>query len=297
MRSILSIGALMVLLGLPAVSPGATAELVAVAGGFDVIVDTDAQLQILTVGIRTADGCSDCTFLFDNQRLVDGGLQGAEFLNPLVTEGADPKIGLEKVGSFSVSGEGAGVDFLTVQASTLAGGVIPESQAGPLNGTTEFRFRLGTLQTAATTPEFVPNEELAPVVGNLQFRVFSNGGGGPGPDADMDGALDADDNCPFEPNNSGGDVQLDSDGDGTGDACECGNVDRSTDVDIFDALMIAQGTLSPPIVPITHPRACDCDGSGGCDIFDALHVAKASLEPPMVSILQSCPAATMAPGD
>jgi hypothetical protein len=61
--------------------------------------------------------------------------------------------------------------------------------------------------------------------------------------------------------------------------------------------MIAQGTLSPPIVPITHPRACDCDGSGGCDIFDALHVAKASLEPPMVSILQSCPAATMAPGD
>ncbi len=297
MRSFAAPIALIALFAAPLDTRGATAELVSVAGGFDLMIDTDGQLQIVTVGIRTPDGCADCTFEFDGQRLVDGGLQGPEFLNALVIPGGGSKSGLEKVGSFSVSGEDAGVDFLTVQGSTLAAGVIPDSQTGPLNGPMELRFRRGTLQTAAEEPAFVPTEDLLPVVGNLTFRVFATGGGGPGPDADMDGRLDSEDNCPFEPNGTGPDAQLDSDGDGIGDACECGNVDGSTAVDIFDALAIAQGTLSPPISPIPHPRACDCDGSGDCDIFDALRVAQATLEPPLTTITQLCPAATMAPGD
>ena len=129
------------------------------------------------------------------------------------------------------------------------------------------------------------------------------------PDADGDGIPDTAglapcqsgqtvgcaDNCPFEPNN-GGSPQTDTDGDGRGDACECGNADGSTAVNIFDALHIAQGTLSPPLVTILHPRACDADGSGSCDIFDALRVAQATLRPPLAGLVQQCDAATVFPG-
>jgi hypothetical protein len=88
---------------------------------------------------------------------------------------------------------------------------------------------------------------------------------------------------------------MDSDGNGRGDLCECGNADSNTSVDIFDALVIAQGTLTPPLVVIPHPRACDADGSGSCDIFDALKVAQATLTPPLTTIVQGCDAATVPP--
>ncbi|MEE8557925.1 MAG: hypothetical protein V3T14_08575 [Myxococcota bacterium] len=103
--------------------------------------------------------------------------------------------------------------------------------------------------------------------------------------------VDCADNCRFEPNN-GDSPQADSDGNGRGDACECGNADLSTAVDIFDALHIAQGTLTPPLTTILHPRACDADGNGTCDIFDALRVAQATLTPPLAEIVQLCDAAT-----
>ena len=139
--------------------------------------------------------------------------------------------------------------------------------------------------------------------GNLLSRVVSE-------DRDGDGvffaggansctggnATECEDNCPFEPNNSGDDVQRGSDDDGRGDACECGNVDKNTAVNIFDALLIAQGTLVPPLATMIHPRACDVDGSGTCNIFDALRVAQGTLVPPLAEIVQECEAATTPPG-
>ncbi|MEE8558510.1 MAG: dockerin type I domain-containing protein [Myxococcota bacterium] len=100
-------------------------------------------------------------------------------------------------------------------------------------------------------------------------------------------------NCPFQPNSevdAFGPPQRDTDGDGQGDLCECGNTDGSTAVDIFDALSIAQGTLTPPIAAMANPRACDVDGNGSCDIFDALRVAQATLTPPIAPIVEACPA-------
>ena len=171
--------------------------------------------------------------------------------------------------------------------------------------------------------------ELAPSVGSIEnIAAFGEDGSGElyivdrgsgtngeiyriGDDSDGDGVPDGDgivgekslapcttgqtagcdDNCPFEPNASGEDMQRDSDGNGRGDACECGNVDRNTTLDIFDALHIAQGTLTPPLVEMIHPRACDADGNGTCDIFDALRVAQATLVPPLDQIVQECEAA------
>ena len=68
-------------------------------------------------------------------------------------------------------------------------------------------------------------------------------------------------------------------------------------MDIFDALHIAQGMLTPPLVQMSDPRACDADGDGVCDIFDALRVAQATLSPPLAEIVQGCPAATVPPID
>ncbi|MEE8556267.1 MAG: hypothetical protein V3T14_00095, partial [Myxococcota bacterium] len=133
---------------------------------------------------------------------------------------------------------------------------------------------------------------------------------GPGQDSDGDGVLDfngpacptgqtqgCSDNCQFQPNNTDGNVQRDSNSDGVGDSCDCGNTDESQAVDIFDALNIAQATLTPPQATMNNPRACDSDGSGGCDIFDALRVAQATLTPPQATILDECPAfAGPAPG-
>ena len=138
--------------------------------------------------------------------------------------------------------------------------------------------------------------------GNLLGRVVSEDrdgdgvfiGGGTNP-CTSGNATECEDNCPFEPNNGGDDIQRDSDGNGRGDACECGNADRSTRVDIFDALHIAQGTLTPPLVEMIHLRACDADGNGKGDIFDALRVAQATLSPPLAEIVQECEAATVAP--
>ena len=67
-------------------------------------------------------------------------------------------------------------------------------------------------------------------------------------------------------------------------------------MNIFDALMIAQGTLVPPLVVITNPRACDVDGNAACNIFDALRVAQATLQPPLAQIVQQCQAATVPRG-
>jgi hypothetical protein len=150
---------------------------------------------------------------------------------------------------------------------------------------------------------------LFSVLGDQRWYEGTGTSGPPVPtDSDADGIPDSaglpcatgqtlgcSDNCRFEPNNAGDDVQRDTDDNGRGDSCECGNADRSTTLDIFDALHIAQGTLSPPLVTLIHPRGCDSDGTGFCDIFDALRVAQATLSPPIAEIVQECDAATVAP--
>jgi hypothetical protein len=80
-------------------------------------------------------------------------------------------------------------------------------------------------------------------------------------------AIDCDDNCPYVPNVE----QADTDGNGLGDACQCGDVNGDGLTNVVDALKIARGEVlsGDP----NRPR-CDVNGDGLCNVTDALRIAR-----------------------
>lgn len=82
-----------------------------------------------------------------------------------------------------------------------------------------------------------------------------------GADLDNDGFEDTLDSCPNVANSS----QADSDADGVGDACECGDADESGRLQSADAALIQSCRAGLASCP---PR-CDVNGDGACDTRDA----------------------------
>jgi hypothetical protein len=91
-----------------------------------------------------------------------------------------------------------------------------------------------------------------------------------GPDRDGDGIGDDFDKCPFVPNNAGLDIQRDTDKNGIGDACQCGDVTGEGITNTLDAFEIAEGDIVEG-----HPYfdRCDVNGDGVCNVTDALQIA------------------------
>jgi uncharacterized protein (DUF1800 family) len=86
----------------------------------------------------------------------------------------------------------------------------------------------------------------------------------PGQDVDVDGVPDALDNCVVAPNGPAEDGQADRDGDGIGDACECGDANGDGLVDRRDRKPMkrcAKGTAA--CSPL-----CDVTGDGICSRYD-----------------------------
>jgi hypothetical protein len=240
--------------------------------GYDVWVDTDSSLDIVTVGIFAPDppGCSDWVFVWDNQRLVSQGLQGPEFLDP----GPQGTAGLAKIGSFAVPPSESGLDFFAIQATTVLGGLFG-SRAGPLNGVGENSFRLGTLQTSCSGLWFATSEELQPAFGDMQVRAFEGAA-----DRDLDGVADLEDNCLFR----GNPLQEDADSNGIGNACQCGDVSNDGSTNFTDARLIFLGQ-----VPAGDAK-CDVNGDGGCNFIDGrlILLGQAGADD---QLDQACPAA------
>lgn len=84
------------------------------------------------------------------------------------------------------------------------------------------------------------------------------------PDRDCDSIPDAADTCPYYPSAS----QTDSNGNGRGDACECGDQDRSGSVDVSDIVAVSIALFTP-----TLPRdLCDSNGDTLCNVADIVGV-------------------------
>jgi hypothetical protein len=73
---------------------------------------------------------------------------------------------------------------------------------------------------------------------------------------------DCDDNCPYVPNNSAGDVQTDTDLNGLGNVCQCGDVNGDGRNNFIDARLI----LFPGVF---DEAKCDVNGDGACNFIDA----------------------------
>lgn len=103
----------------------------------------------------------------------------------------------------------------------------------------------------------------------------------PSPDVDGDGVPDGLDTCPFVPNPDQTDTNLD----GIGDPCQCGDVDGDGFTNVADALLIARGQVD---AASPHFPKCDVNGDGGCNTVDALLIARGEVSADPAG--QLCPA-------
>ena len=90
---------------------------------------------------------------------------------------------------------------------------------------------------------------------------------GQGADLDCDGIPNTSDNCPYWPTAN----QADTNGDGRGDACQCGDANADGFVDINDILAANTAIF----VPSQTGGLCDANGDGTCNINDILSINEA----------------------
>jgi Zn-dependent metalloprotease len=105
-------------------------------------------------------------------------------------------------------------------------------------------------------------------------------------DADGDGLGEPGDRCPDFPSADNGDV----DGNGRGNACECGDQTGDGRVDVSDIVGIAVRIFQPPpLPPLCGPGVagacslCDADGNGACDVGDIVAVNREIYSPGFTS--------------
>lgn len=92
------------------------------------------------------------------------------------------------------------------------------------------------------------------------------------------------DNCPLHVNPN----QRDTDSDGLGDACQCGDVDGSGTVGLADAVILLRALAAPPTAVMARPDLCDTGGGPGCSVADAAILLRSLLVPPRATVSRRC---------
>ncbi|MFQ5515736.1 MAG: IPT/TIG domain-containing protein [Myxococcota bacterium] len=111
-------------------------------------------------------------------------------------------------------------------------------------------------------------------------------------DIDGDGWPDAEDDCPVTADPD----QLDSDGDGIGDACQCGDIDRDGLLRPSDSAAFRAHLADPVATPLSPEAQSKCTVIGvdrPCDLLDVVVIRRALALPPRPPApAQVCRAAT-----
>jgi hypothetical protein len=81
-------------------------------------------------------------------------------------------------------------------------------------------------------------------------------------DQDADGVCDDADLCPFVPR--GRTPHRDSDGNGIGNECECGDQDGNFTVNVADIVAMQKAIYQPGLAT----ALCDTNGDGRCNVSD-----------------------------
>jgi len=137
---------------------------------------------------------------------------------------------------------------------------------------------------------FAPGGEQLYAGGSLD-RALVAFGVTPPADADLDGVIDASDNCPFAANADQADVGGIGTGsapDGIGDACQCGDVNGDGRVTVGDAVIVQRASLVPPAAVMAHPERCNVGGAAICNTADSVILRRGLLLPPTATIAQAC---------
>lgn len=106
-------------------------------------------------------------------------------------------------------------------------------------------------------------------------------------DFDGDGVPDEADNCVRVPNPGVEGVQADADGDGIGDACECGDASGDGFVNTTDARLIQRCTVGQ----LPCPLLCDVSADDSCNTTDARliqRLAVGQLDKSQLSCVERC---------
>ena len=102
--------------------------------------------------------------------------------------------------------------------------------------------------------------------------ALAAGGCALGTDPDGDSVCDPIDNCPLWPNPN----QRESDGDGIGDACQCGDVNGNATFEAADLAVVTRYIASLAPGPTTDiPLRCDVHGDGDCSTDELMELRKA----------------------
>jgi hypothetical protein len=103
-------------------------------------------------------------------------------------------------------------------------------------------------------------------------------------DSDGDGRTDSIDNCPAVWNPG----QDDTDTNGIGDACQCGDVNLDGFTNVTDAMWAARGKVPSWVSGSDYHARCDVNGDRFCNVIDALMIARSLID--WIPEGQHCPA-------
>jgi hypothetical protein len=145
--------------------------------------------------------------------------------------------------------------------STVIQGLLANEAIAALNGLLDPGDQMALLTDQEIIAAAVPEPAADPCEGS-------------GGDSDADGICDDIDTCPGIGNALN---NTDTNGDGIGDYCQCGDVNGDGTVNNVDSILVKRADLGLSVGGSYNPALCDVNGDGNCNNVDSILIKRADL--------------------